>query len=110
MTAATVKTLIALDEGIDGAYIESSPDLLVIATSGQSERALYLIEGATRLRPDRPIVVLFSGTPDGFLQHAFDAGADDLIVLPQPAEEIRFAIEKVLARRRGTVAAGGHPP
>ena len=135
MTAATVKTLIALDEGIDGAYIESSlpaasslqvvgmahgldqgltllgetsPDLLVIATSGQSERALYLIEGATRLRPDRPIVVLFSGTPDGFLQHAFDAGADDLIVLPQPAEEIRFAIEKVLARRRGTVAAVEH--
>jgi pilus assembly protein CpaE len=131
MTNAPVKTLIAVDDGVDPVGLEatvassrdlqlvglgegieqswrllenSSADLLVVATHGSSDRALRLIEGAARQRPERPVVVLYHGTPDGFLQRAFAAGADDLVCLPQPDAEVRFALEKVLARRRGVAA------
>jgi pilus assembly protein CpaE len=81
---------------------ETSPDMLLIACQGYSERALYLIEDAAKNRPDRPIVVLFFGTPDGFMERIFEAGADDLVTLPAAAEDVRFALEKVVARKRGT--------
>ena len=129
MNRASVKTLIALDEGIDGTMVEaalplsgplqvvgigegidrswalleqSSPELLLVATSGHSEPALHLIEGAARQRPDRPIVVFATESPNGFLQRAFAAGADDLIVLPTTAEHVEFTLEKALARTRST--------
>lgn len=132
-----IKTLIALDDGVDAAPIEAtlaapgaslqvigiaegfdqswalledtSPELLVVATHGYSERALYLIEGAARQHPERPIVVLYLGTPNGFMQRAFAAGADDMICLPQAPDEVRFAIEKVLARKRGTSTIAQSP-
>jgi pilus assembly protein CpaE len=129
MSDSTVKTLIALDEGIDATAIEaalppsgslqvvgigegidhswalleqSAPELLLVATSGHSEPALHLIEGAARQRPDTPIVVFAMGSPNGFLQRAFAAGADDLIVLPATQEHVAFALEKALARTRAT--------
>ena len=39
-------------------------------------------------------------TANGFLQRAFEAGADDLIALPQPPGQLEFALEKAVARRR----------
>jgi pilus assembly protein CpaE len=36
----------------------------------------------------------------------FEAGADDLVTLPGPAESVRFSIEKALARKQGAAAAG----
>jgi pilus assembly protein CpaE len=129
MSPAAVKTLIALDEGIDATVVEatlplngalqvvgvaegfdrswalleqSSPELLLVATSGHSEPALHLIERAARQRPDRAIVVFATGSPNGFLHRAFAAGADDLIVLPATPEQVDFTLEKALARTRGT--------
>ena len=126
MTRA-INTVVALDDGVDSAVVEaalpigspikvvgvvegldrgwaileeSAPELLLIACAQYSERALYLIEGAVKQRPERPVVILYTGRPDGFMQRAFDAGADDLITLPLPADEMLFAIEKVMARRR----------
>jgi pilus assembly protein CpaE len=92
-----------LVEGIDRSRAQleqSSPDLLLVATSGDSELALELIEQAAHERPERPIVVLATGEPNGFLLRAFAAGADDLVVMPAGAGQVAFAIEKVLARRR----------
>jgi pilus assembly protein CpaE len=91
-------------EGIDGSWstVQETPaDVLVVACASYSERALYLIDGAVKQRPDRPVVVLYRGEPDGFMRRAFEVGADDLITLPREPGEIGFAIEKVLARRRG---------
>jgi pilus assembly protein CpaE len=137
MSAARIKTLLALDdglaadtiesalpvagpiqvvgvaEGIDKSWTlleESSPDLLVVATAGHSERALFLIETTARQTPERPIVVLSTVEANGFLRRAFEAGADDLLVLPQPPELITFTIEKVLARRRGATAETEQSP
>jgi pilus assembly protein CpaE len=96
---------LALDlvEGIDRSRTqldERSSDLLLVATSGESEPALELIRQAAQRRPEQPIVVLATGEPNGFLMRAFAAGADDLVVLPAGAGQVGFAIEKVLARRR----------
>jgi MinD-like ATPase involved in chromosome partitioning or flagellar assembly/CheY-like chemotaxis protein len=124
---STINTVVALDDGVDSALVEaalpvgspikvvgvvegldrgwsileeSAPELLLIACARYSERALYLIDGAVKQRPERPVVILYTGAPDGFMQRAFDAGADDLITLPLAPADIVFAIEKVMARRR----------
>jgi pilus assembly protein CpaE len=137
MSGGTIRTLVALDAGVDARTVEhafpagsavhvtgiiegleggwsvleeSSPDLLLVACAGYSERALYLIEAAAKQRPDRPIVVLFYGSPDGFLQRAFEMGADDLLAMPSPPEELEFALRKVMARRRGANAGTSTNP
>jgi pilus assembly protein CpaE len=137
MSARQIRALVALDYGIDAHAVEAvlpvasnvqvvgmveglergltvleetAPDMLMIACDAYSERALYLIEGAMKDRPDRAVVVLFFGSPDGFMERVFQAGADDLVTLPAPAEDVRFALEKVVARRRGvTVASTVNP-
>jgi pilus assembly protein CpaE len=123
----SIKTFVALDEGVDSTLVETAlpvgspvkvvgvvegldrgwsvleetaPELLLVACARYSERALYMIEGAVKQRPDRPVVVLYTGAPDGFMQRAFDAGADDLVTLPMSSDQILFALEKVMARRR----------
>lgn len=76
-------------------------DLLIVGSAGHSEAALAMIESAARQRPERPVVVLYAGSPNGFMEQAFAAGADDLIALPLPQAQLAFALEKALARRRG---------
>ena len=77
-------------------------ELLLVACASDSEHALELIQSARRqLQSHPPVVVLYAGSPNGFMERAFEAGADDLITLPQPQEQLAFALEKALARRRG---------
>ena len=61
---------------------ETPTDLLVVACNGFSDKALYLIDGAVKQRPERPVVVLYTGSPNGFVRRVFDVGADDIISLP----------------------------
>jgi pilus assembly protein CpaE len=59
-------------------------------------------------------VVLCGVSANGFVRHAFEAGAEDLVMLPATigadvtavAEDIQFALAKALARRSGAAAAG----
>jgi pilus assembly protein CpaE len=59
-------------------------------------------------------VVLAPESANGFVRHAFDAGAEDLVMLPadlpgrprEAAEQLRFTIEKAVARRSGATAGG----
>ena len=84
------------------ALLDESPiDLVVLGCSTYSERALRVIATASTQRPDCPVVVLHQGSPNGFMELAFEAGADDLISLPLEPAQIAFALEKVVARRRG---------
>jgi pilus assembly protein CpaE len=46
------------------------------------------------------------GSPNGFLRQAFEAGADDVITLPQPPGAISFTLEKVIARSKGGAVPG----
>jgi pilus assembly protein CpaE len=138
---STISTLVALDAGVDenrvrnllaempalevAALVEgldeswtalsgSVSDAVVVACEPQSEQALWFIRETARKHPDRPIVVLCAGSPNGLVRHAFEAGAEDLVVLPSDlgaeiapvAEELGFALEKAVARRNGAAAAG----
>jgi pilus assembly protein CpaE len=80
---------------------ESTPDLVVLGCSGHSEPALGAIRDLGARRPSTPVVVLYQGNPNGFMDPAFEAGADDLITIPLAPHQLAFSLEKVLVRRRG---------
>jgi len=86
---------------------ETKPDLLIVACAGYSDRALYFIDSAVKQEPGRAVVVVSTGSPNGFIRRVFESGADDLLALPEEPDRIAFAIEKALARRRGAAVASG---
>jgi pilus assembly protein CpaE len=130
----SIRALVALDEGVDQALVqaclpvdseiqivglvdgleeswatlqETPTDLLIVACGGYSDRALFLIDGAAKQQPDRPIVVLSTGSPNGFIRRVFEAGGDDIMALPQSREDVAFVIEKAVARKQGAAVATG---
>jgi pilus assembly protein CpaE len=83
-------------------------DVLLVACAGYSDRALLLLDSVSRQNPDLNVMVLGRGSPNGFLTRAFDAGADDIVMLPATPEQIRFEVNKLLARKqRENVIAPG---
>jgi pilus assembly protein CpaE len=86
---------------------ETVTDLVVVACGGYSDRALFFIEGAVKQRPERPIVVLCDGSPNGFLRRAFEVGADDVVTLPETPERVGFSLQKAVAHKQGSAVAAG---
>jgi pilus assembly protein CpaE len=131
----TIRALVAVDEGADHGMVtaalpanrtdiqlvgvvdgleegwatlqETPTDLLVIACAGYSDRVLFLIDGAVKQQGDRPVVVLMTGPPDGFVRRAFEAGADDILTLPMTPDDVSFALQKAMARKQGAAVATG---
>ena len=102
--------VVGMIEGLDEAWTtlqETHADLVIVATTGYSDRALYLIEGATRQRPSRPVVVLTQGSPNGFVRRVFEVGADDVVVLPETQDGVKFALQKAMARKQGGTTGSG---
>ena len=86
----------------------SDADVLLIGCAEGSEDALRLVDWWTASRPGRPVVVLCEGHSNGFVDEAFAAGADDLLVLdsgpfvaPASARHVGFAVQKAVARKVG---------
>jgi pilus assembly protein CpaE len=129
-----VKTLVALDSGVERETVEAAlpegsnievvafvdgleeswttlqetaTDLVVVACAGYSERTLVFVDGAAKQRGDRPIVVLTETSPNGFVRRVFEAGADDLITLPDTPANVLFTLQKALARKQGAALASG---
>jgi pilus assembly protein CpaE len=99
--------MLSLAEGVDRVLTivdDSKPSLLVIGCTASSNTALDLLREARRRHEDCAIVVLYGGSPNGFMDRAFQLGADDLITLPQPQGSLIFALEKAVSRRRGSSA------
>ncbi|MGH2921574.1 MAG: AAA family ATPase [Gaiellaceae bacterium] len=130
----TIRTLIALDADADRDVVQTalpaetdihivgfvegfeeswnalqatSTDLLVVACAGYSDRALFFIEGAVKQHPERPIVVICETSPNGFVRRVFEAGADDIVTLPESPERVLFALQKAVARKQGAAVATG---
>ena len=80
---------------------ESSVDVLLVACAGYSDRALLLLDAVARQAPSLNVMVLGHGSPNGFLRRAFEAGADDIVMLPATPDQIRFEIHKLIARKHG---------
>lgn len=85
---------------------DSDADVLVVACAELPEDALALVEWWATHRPGRPAIVLCEGSPNGFVDRAFAAGADDLIVIrpgdavsDETSQELLFALQKAIARR-----------
>lgn len=88
---------------------EATPDLVLVGCSGPSEMALNVIREVTGRQGACPVVVLYQGNPNGFMDPAFEAGADDLVALPFLSQQLVFSLEKVLVRRRGPAHAAAAP-
>jgi pilus assembly protein CpaE len=86
---------------------ETPTDLLVIACAGYSDRVLFLVEGAVKEKPERPVVVLCSAPQNGFVRRVFEAGADDFVTLSEGPEQVAFALHKAIARKQGAGVATG---
>jgi pilus assembly protein CpaE len=107
--------IVGIVKGVDESWStlqETPTDLLVIACSGYSERALFLIASAVKEKPGLPVVVLAQAAPEGFMRRLFEVGADDVVRLPESPEQVNFTLQKVLTRKRATGAprANGDAP
>jgi len=127
MSTAPIKTLVAVDSSIDPDTVESilddpgieivgviegsadalsreglGSDVLLVACQGHSQESLEFIKAAIADRPERPVVVVYSGARNGFVREFFERGADDIVVLDdsaQPGADTFFALQKAVARR-----------
>jgi pilus assembly protein CpaE len=87
-------------------FLEQPADIVVVACSAGDESSTHMVDRAVKHRPDRPVVVMTESSPNGFLRSAFEAGADDVIPLPQSPVEVAFTLQKVIARRKGLAMPG----
>jgi pilus assembly protein CpaE len=115
LPAASDIQVVGIVRGVDESWTtlqETPADLLVVACTGYSERALFLIASVARERPGMPVVVLAQDAPAGFLRRVFEVGADDALRLPESPDEVNFMIQKVLVRKRaaGTLRDNGTAP
>ena len=104
--------VIGYDDGLgDGwqSFLEQASDLVIVACGDYAEQAEHVVDSAVKQRPDRPVVVLAERSHNGSLRQAFEAGADDVIHLPQTPESLSFAVQKVVARRHGALHVRGTP-
>jgi pilus assembly protein CpaE len=90
-------------------FLGQSSDVVIVACESYTDRVAYAIDRAAKQRPDRPVVLMSQSSPNGLLRQAFEAGADDVVALPQPPDAIRFMLEKVIARRKGSASIAGKP-
>jgi pilus assembly protein CpaE len=84
----------------DRALLDPSSDLLIVASSGSSESVVDFVRRSVAERPERPVVALAETPPEYFVQALFEAGADDLVKLPETPERVVFTLEKAVARHR----------
>jgi pilus assembly protein CpaE len=137
MPSRPVKALLAIEPGVDAEQVQASlpadddfnvvgmvsgadealrwlrdsaADMLLVACAGYSDRALLLLDAVSRQNPELVVVVLGHGSPNGFLRRAFEAGADDIVMLPASRDQVRFEIHKLIARKQGaeTPVAADH--
>lgn len=77
-------------------------DVVLIACGAPSDEVLGLIAEEAGGHAPLPVVVLCGGSPDGFVQQVFEAGAADILAFAQVAAmgpQVLFAIEKALSRK-----------
>jgi pilus assembly protein CpaE len=88
------------------AFLAQPSDVVIVGCAAGNEATAHMVDRAVKQRPDRPVVLMSQSPLDGFLREAFEAGADDVITLPQTSAEVAFTLHKVIARRKGTVMPG----
>jgi pilus assembly protein CpaE len=104
LPATTSIRFVNLRDALDSAaelVADVAPSVVLVSCSSNAEWGLRVVGDMASVQPKRPVIALYAGNPNGFMEPAFRAGADDLIVLPQPPEQLAFELQKIVARRRG---------
>jgi pilus assembly protein CpaE len=107
-------TFMGFVEGIDPDWRVPSNavfDLLIVAVTDPPGRVLELISGVTEQRPHLPVVVMqadATGSSSEFMQRVFDAGAEDIITLPEDPQRVLHMLRKAVARKRGSALGSDH--
>jgi pilus assembly protein CpaE len=133
MSGAPIKTLVAVDGGIDQRALEAvlgdpgievvevlethgelaqrtadlQVDAMLVACNGHPDVALAYVAEAVRERPSWPIVVITTSSATALVREVISAGADDILTLTdagQAGAETFFALQKAVTRRTGAPA------
>jgi pilus assembly protein CpaE len=117
ISRASVEPAFSKEAGVVATFVENvdddwqlpgrtALDVLIVACADSSERTLGLISRVKGNRPQLPVVVcqLATGETNGFLQQVFEAGAEDLVTLPEDPARVVEALRKALARKRIALA------
>lgn len=131
VSADAIRASLADEPGVAlSAFVSAAPtsvshladvahEALIVACVGDSPEVLEFISHAVAARPERPVVVVYQGSANGFVHEAFDAGATDLVTGDVAADgsgdarlgrDIAFALEKAMARHVGAVAPARETP
>jgi pilus assembly protein CpaE len=98
----------------DGQGRDGGGDVLLVGCTEFNAGIGQLVRTSRQRHPSRPVLLMCPFVAGGFVRDAFEAGADDIVAVPSHADpelvstasrELMFAIEKALARRRGTPVA-----
>jgi pilus assembly protein CpaE len=129
-SGAPIKTLVAVDGGIDQRALESvlgdpgievvdvlethgelvdraadlQVDAMLVACNGHPDVALAYVAEAARERPSWPIVVITTSSATALVREVISAGADDILTVTdagQAGAETFFALQKAVTRRTG---------
>lgn len=135
-----LRALVALDNGVDRRMLEwlmsshpqeltvldyvevgdprstedAAGDVLVVGCDQFEATIGEYITRVNQLHPTRPVVLICSAAPNGYVGEAFSAGAEDIVTVPHDpdavaaramAEEMMFALQKAVARRSGATIA-----
>ena len=117
--AASGVELLDVAEGFNagwGAVSADDVDAVLVAASSSPAAALGFTEGVAAEFPDRAVLLLHAGSPNGLARRALEAGAEDIVELPlsdgeppspadrdRVARELLDALEKGVARRRRAI-------
>jgi len=115
-----IATLLGGEQQVKAVYVEigdpsstqdAGGDVLIVGCGEYDARVGEYIARVSALHPSRPTVLICSAASNGYIGEAFHAGADDIVTLPHysdaitaqaMAADLHFALEKAVARRRGT--------
>src|SRR5438094_3171841 len=93
------------DEGWQ-TFFDQKSDVVIVACDDFDARTTQIVDRAVKQRPERPVVVATRESQNGSLRQAFEVGADDVLTYPLNPASLRFTLEKVIARRRGSGSTG----
>jgi pilus assembly protein CpaE len=95
-------------------------DAVLVGCDDTPDQALAFTEGVAANFPDRAVLLLSTGTVNGFAGRALAAGAEDVVELPvsngeppspeereRTAQELAAALRKAVARRRRATSGPG---
>jgi pilus assembly protein CpaE len=93
---------------------DGAGDVVIVACAEFTPEVGKYVQDATRMHPGRPLLLLCSHGSNGYVSEAIAAGAADILTLPADdnpesarmmAEQMVLAVEKAVARRRGSATA-----